>query len=359
VESTTLNFPSIDLAALSSPLLDGFGGNHRISAGPNYTPNRFDDMPKRATREEGALIQGPGQNNGFSGPVARTRPEKFAETDNQAELFYNGLTKVEQDEMVETAVFELGKCTERMVQERAIQITMNAINHDFAVAVGDQFGISVPPRQKPHHGKSTKISMLKDYNTFTAVGRKVGIFCFDGYDPIQVKSLQNGLVAMGIVTKTIGGRRGPHFPRGVKNDTSNMGVLSDVDFTMETCRSTYFDALFFPGGDERYVAKLETGRVIHFIREAYGHLKTIGACGEAVPVLAHKALAGITDMKADPQATYNVSKGLVLAKSLSEEESGLLAKISQTAHTASFGKAFVDELSKHRHWDRDVSTVAF
>lgn len=34
-----------------------------------------------------------------------------------------------------------------------------------------------------------------------------------------------------------------------------------------------FDALFFPTGNEAYAKSLEAGRVIHFVREAFGHFK--------------------------------------------------------------------------------------
>lgn len=60
---------------------------------------------------------------------------------------------------------------------------------------------------------------------------------------------------------------------GVKiGDTKASGVQF-TDFPFAACRSTMFDALFFPTGDDAYAKSLEQGRIIHFVREAFGHFK--------------------------------------------------------------------------------------
>jgi len=33
--------------------------------------------------------------------------------------------------------------------------------------------------------------------------------------------------------------------------------------------------------------------------------------------------------------------------------------VTGVADLGGFGKAFIDAVAKHRHWDRDVSTVAY
>jgi catalase len=110
-------------------------------------------------------------------------------------------------------------------------------------------------------------------NTFTAVGRKVGIMVLDGFDATQVSSLSTGLAAMGCVVQFIGQRKGPAYPNGVKIGDKSASGVQTTDFPVEGCRSTMFDALFFPTGNEAYGKALEAGRVIHFVREAFGHFK--------------------------------------------------------------------------------------
>lgn len=95
----------------------------------------------------------------------------------------------------------------------------------------------------------------------------------DGFDSNQVSALSTGLAAMGCVVQFIGQRKGPAYPNGVKVGDKSASGVQTTDFPVEGCRSTMFDALFFPTGNETYAKSLEAGRVIHFVREAFGHFK--------------------------------------------------------------------------------------
>ena len=91
---------------------------------------------------------------------------------------------------------------------------------------------------------------------------------------------------------SIGLRKGPAYPNGAKVGDDKAAGIIQTNFTIEGCRSTYFDSLIFPDGNAEYEKKLNSGRVIHFVREAYGHQKCIGALGCSVPWIAHKCLPG-------------------------------------------------------------------
>ncbi|KAI5479923.1 hypothetical protein MNV49_002213 [Pseudohyphozyma bogoriensis] len=354
-----------------------------IPSGPHYYPNRF-ECP--VTGIDATKGHGQGQNyvtseeklkedskvnpetltfapHKVEGIRAKQRPRRFAEVTNHAQLFYNSLSKTEQDHMVSAAQFELGHCDDRGVQER-MMARFNEIDHDFALQVAEGFGIPVGEPKHPNHGKKTNgqqpFSMLDENNTFTATGRKIGIFVLDGFDSTQVTPLVAGLTALGCVPQLIGARKGPAYPAGTKvGDTSAKGVLN-TNWTAESCRSTHFDALFFPSGDEAYVKALGQGRVIHFVREAFGHFKPIAAVGEAVPWVAHKCLPGSLDLKADLTKSFSVSKGLVLGQNITSDESSTWTKLTKgPSDVLNFGSAFVDAVAAHRHWDRDISGVAF
>lgn len=43
-----------------------------------------------------------------------------------------------------------------------------------------------------------------------------------------------------------------------------------------------FDSIFVPGGAQSLETLSKNGRVVHWVREAFGHLKAIGATDEAV-----------------------------------------------------------------------------
>jgi len=374
------NFNQIPINRSLCPFIstarDG-GSQHRIPAGPHYYPNRF-EVPT-AGKKDGANYATSAAALKDATPIgpdvlsfaqfrvdgvrAKQRPPKFAEHYNQAQLFYNSLSKVEQTHMVEAAQFELGRVDDPTIRKRMMNL-FNEIDHDFGVQVAEGFGIPVGPPKHPNHGKRTDgqnaISMLSENNTFTGMGRKVAIFVLDGFDSLQVSAMHAALAGMGVIVQFIGARRGPAYPNGVEvGDESASGVIQ-THFTVEGCRSTYFDSLFFPTGNAAYAKSLEQGRVIHFVREAFGHYKPIGAIGVAVPWLAHKCLPGSLDIKADAGERVSSKHGMVLAQDITDSEASAWKKLtSGSVDAASFGAKFADACAAHRHWERDVSNVAF
>jgi catalase len=137
---------------------------------------------------------------------------QFAEHISQAQLFYNSLSKVEQEHMISAAQFELGRVDDRGIQERMIK-RFSEIDYDMACQVAEGFGLPVDKPTKPNHGKKTTgsnpISMLDSNNVFTANGRKIAIFALDGFESTQVKALIAALGPLGVVVQIIGSRKGP------------------------------------------------------------------------------------------------------------------------------------------------------
>lgn len=107
--------------------------------------------------------------------------------------------------------------------------------------------------------------------TPTIKSRRIAILVGDGFDSVEAQSIRGALKAGGAVTFLIGPRRGEIQAR------SGPAVMADHHF--EGMRSTMFDAFLIPSGDHADVLRTN-GRVIHWIREAFGHCKAIGAIGE-------------------------------------------------------------------------------
>lgn len=174
------------------------------------------------------------------------------------------------------------------------------------------------------------------------MGRKIAIFVLDGFSTAVVVKLQAEIAAVGSIPMLVGPRKGAV--------TSASGISMNTSFTFETCRSTIFDALFFPSGGNSeqeqvtYATKLgNSGRLIHAAREAYSHFKTIGACGLAVEWLQNIALPG------EIPGTF---------EGVGSHEGVVLCAHDTEAVASLFTETFLKEVSKHRAWGRDVSRVA-
>lgn len=168
--------------------------------------------------------------------------------------------------------FPLGsQCDDREVQRRNI-LRWNNVDHQLALAVAAAFDIDVPTPEIPNHGKKTdgenSFSLMSLNNPSSAVGRRIAIFALDGFDSLQVSGMVAAIGALGSIPNIIGTRKGPCYPRGTtKGDSGAKGVINS-NFTLESARSTLFDGLFIPDGDENFVKELSQGRGLHWIREA-------------------------------------------------------------------------------------------
>lgn len=86
--------------------------------------------------------------------------------------------------------------------------------------------------------------------------------------------MKAALKAAGAVPFVIAPRRGQ-----ISSSGGGEGIFADHHF--EDQRSTMFDALYFPNGNDLYGRTLRgNGRLVHWIAEAFGHCKAIAGIGE-------------------------------------------------------------------------------
>jgi catalase len=115
------------------------------------------------------------------------------------------MSDAEKKHMVSAAQFELSKCFETEVQQAAIN-RFNTIDHDFAVKVAEALSdVKVPDATGPNHGrKSAFLSQVEGKSqTFTAEGRKVGVYVLPGFEYSQIASIKKALEAVPIIVKIV------------------------------------------------------------------------------------------------------------------------------------------------------------
>jgi len=177
----------------------------------------------------------------------------------------------------------------------------------------------------------------------TIATRMVALIIADGFNLSEYEAVKAALSAAGALCFTIGPGRQPIKPSG-----GGKGVAPDHHF--EAMRSTLFDSLYIPGGE--HVATLhKQGRVIHWIREAFGHCKAIGATGEAVELV--KAACEIEGMVFSTDADVIDCYGVVTAGGIGDVGSfkeGL--KIAKGAKN--FMDAYAFNISQHRNFQREL-----
>ncbi|KAJ9120744.1 hypothetical protein QFC22_002675 [Naganishia vaughanmartiniae] len=316
-------------------------GQHRTYIDKNrtpYFPNRNNTTPQN-TFAQGAYTN-------YKAPVSgiqdRVLGPKFQDHYTQATLFYNSLSEVEKEHLISAAAFELGKCDEQIVQQRMIE-RFNIIDHDLAVKIAENFGgLTVPDEVTPNHGrKSEYLSQItgKD-QTFTATGRKIGVFLLPGFSATVVSEVKAALLAKGVIVMIVGPTKGP---------VSSGTVSFDTQFTFETCRSTHFDAVMFIGANDdsntQYLATLkQKGRVRHAAVEAYAHKKLVIFHGNTIGWGVDNVLPGEFSDDVKSSTGIKVEKGVIFVPN-----AGAGIELNGT---------IIEEMAKHRCWERPTDHLA-
>ena len=291
----------------------------------SYEPNSIDGgWPKETPA-------GP-QDGGFetyhervSAEKVRERSPSFGDHFSQATLFFNSMSEHEKEHIIAAYSFELGKVEREHIRARQVNEILANIDLTLAKRVAENLGLPAPKAatvQAQSNGKLSvdKSPLLSQANLLPAdiASRKVAILVANGVDDKAVAAMKAAVEAEGAHAKVLGPTSAPVKTAG--------GASLAVDASMEGLPSVAFDAVFIPGGDASIKALSGDGVALHYVLEAYKHLKAIAYAGDA------QKLIDLLRLEAD---------------------AGLLA----VSDSASF-KAFFDAIQQHRVWAREPKAKA-
>ncbi|TKA61558.1 Catalase-1 [Cryomyces minteri] len=321
-------------------------GRHTITKGTvNYWPNRFSAV-KPAKPEEGGYVD---FSEKVAGMKVRMRSKKFREHYSQAQLFYNSLSPPEKAHLTGALCFELDHCDDPTVYNRMVERLCD-IDLELAQAVAESVRAPIPKKATtPNHGRKAKnLSQLEFMPKVPTIEtRRVAIIIADGYDPIAYNGIKAALKAAKALPFTIAPRRTPIYAAGEDKSTGK-GVTPDHH--LEGMRSTMFDSVFVPGGATSIETLRKNGRALHWVREAFGHLKAIGATGEAVAFVKDAcALPGVSFSESSDVVD---SYGVVTASKV--EASGFKEAIKMGKGAKGFVDAYAFAISQHKNFDREM-----
>lgn len=328
--------------------------NHHIHKGTvNYWPNRFDATPHaKQTGESGAYHE---FHENISGMKERMHAPKFKEHYNQAQLFYNSLSPHEKIHLQGAFAFELSRCEDPIVYKRMTE-RLADVDLSLAQSVAKMVGGEVPETAKrQNHGRvAPRLSQTEFFGENpTIVSRRIAMLIADGFDLATFMAVRAAFKALGAITFAIAPRRHLISPA--------FGPAVMADNHLESMRSTLFDAVFICPGAQSILTLRESGRAVQWAREAFGHLKAIGALGDGVSFLQEAALLPGVDLAIDQASSRVVtSYGVVTGWNT---DVGVLKSLSIEPSETAFSSAFAYAISKHRCYEREmdglVKKIAF
>jgi catalase len=247
-----------------------------------YEPNSIDGGWPRETPEApsgGGFASYP---EPMSGIKLRKRADSFSDHFSQARLFWNSMAPHEQEHMIAAYSFELGKVERREIREREVYQILTNIDPVLATRVAQNLGLPTPVGSSvaPPQASLKQSPALSQANLLSGNirSRKVAILLADGADVTDISHIIGVLNKEGATAKVIG-------PSSAAVKTSDGNTLMP-DATFDGLPSVAFDAVFVPGGAGVATALQANGAALHYLLEAYKHLKAIALCGEASDLLA-------------------------------------------------------------------------
>ncbi|MER6772539.1 catalase [Streptomyces bacillaris] len=252
-----------------------------------YRPNSLDGgCPFLAGAETGAFVETP-----VTVPEAskvRAAPASFADHFSQPRQFWLSMTPVEQEHIIAAYTFELSKCYEQAIKERALKVLAN-IDPTLCAQVAAGLGLPAPGPTEQLGTPEPSPALSQIGATWPPDGRVVGIVADADADLAGVRTVRERALGAGMVPLVIA-------PTGGVLDPDGDPVT--VQRTFANARSVEFDAILLAGtpapGDDAYgardakaagPARASDPRVLLLLSEAFRHGKAVGGWGEVAGVL--------------------------------------------------------------------------
>ena len=288
---------------------------HMINKGPvSYMKSTIDDQsPFYESAENGGFEH---YQEKIDGEKIKARDDSFRDHFSQAIAFYNSLSKVEQEHIINAFSFELSKVKREEIRQNAVDMFAN-VDEDMAKEIAENVGAKKPNAErgfdpagvKPtKEASSVKLTEFSQENTiFKPDTLKVGIYS-DNDDDFDFKSL---------VKKIKDNKAKAEIIQGDLSDTKD-GQM--VKHRYETIHPVLEDALIVVVSEKP--SKEFKKNVGEFVDETFKHYKPIWIIGNPEGILDKD------QEKAD---------GVMVTKDMKEIDK------------------FIENLAKQRFWNREGS----
>ena len=251
-----------------------------------YEPNSLDPAGPREDPRRG-FVPFAGRDSGADdGNKGRVRPETFADHYSQARMFFRSMTEAEQRHIASAFAFELAKVETVAIRKRMLG-HLQIIEPALGGAVEELHGMvgqadTITPARPPMDlDPSPSLSLIRKAKP-TLAGRTVAVMVADGSDPALIEALRGALAKEGAQLAVVGPRIGGAAGKG--------GKTIAIDHTIAGGPSVLFDAVVVALSEAGAAELADEAAAVNWVRDAFGHLKVIGATDGADVLLQRGAI---------------------------------------------------------------------
>lgn len=271
------------------------------------------------------------------GVAMRKRAKSFENHYSQARMFWKSMSAVEAEHIVAAFAFELGKVEVPEIRS-AVVAQLARVDHELATLVAAKLGLPEPPDEAVDGAVVASPALSQIGGGDTIASRKIAVLAADDVDIVGTQRFTELMERRGAVVEVLAPVAGGSLQGG-------SGGELPVDRAFTTMASVLYDAVVVACGPRSVSTLSHDGYAVHFVVEAYKHLKPIGAFG-----------AGIDLLRAAHIENRLASEGDAATDVVSDQ-----AVVTTTAAADTLPDEFVDRLAaalaRHRCWQRQTDPV--
>ncbi|SEM50817.1 catalase [Mesobacillus persicus] len=261
------NYPDLPINRSLCPFhnnqRDSFS-RHRIDVDQvNYYQNSIaNNTPAPTPPEQGGFVHYPEH---VEGPKIKASSESFKDYFSHARLFWNSMSAIEKQHIIEAFSFELGKVESLSIRQQVVDMYAN-VDQGMASIIADNVGVNPPTGQ--HVAVTASSPALSQENTpHYPHTLRVGVLIGHGFNGQEVKSVIETLNQHGVFVEIVSDK--------FATLTGADGTELKVTKTFLTTPEVLFDALYVVGGTSNHQTAFDR-YVVDFVNGAYKHYKPIG-----------------------------------------------------------------------------------
>lgn len=269
---------------------DGFS-RHRIDVDQvNYFKNSLaNNTPAPASPEEGGYVHYPEKVEGHK---VKASSDSFKDFFSQARLFWNSMSPVEKQHIIESFSFQLGKVKSESVRQQVVDMYGN-VDKEMATTIADNVGVNPPTGQ--HVSVTASSPAVSQANTpHYPYTLRVGVLIGNDFNGKEIKSVVDTLKQHGSFVEFISEK----LSMVIGAD----GTKIKVEQTFLTTHNVLYDSLYVVGGRSENQETFNR-HIADFINGTYKHYKPIGVATTAhayIQASEENNLAGVVFAENNP-----------------------------------------------------------
>jgi len=249
----------------------------------NYFRNSIANNTPGPTRpEEGGFVHYPEK---VEGRKVKASSESFKDVFSHARLFWNSMSPVEKQHIIEAFTFELAKVKDESVRQQVVDMYVN-VDKEMATMIAENVGVNPPTgNHVPVTAASPAVSQANTPHYPHTL--KVGVLVGNDFNGAEVKLTLDTLQKNGVFVELVSEQLG--------TITGKDGTKFKVDQTFTSTHYVLYDSLYVVGGRTKNQEVFDS-YAADFISGAYKHYKPIGVASNArsyIQASINNNLAGV------------------------------------------------------------------